>query len=87
MIKAFVPVNSTPYASEDGEKRRTWKIVPAQVMFALRIQGKRAHLAAPAPSAPVQAVHAPSEFTGMAETVKQFAELQSQALQKGKPKG
>ncbi|CAK0883140.1 unnamed protein product, partial [Prorocentrum cordatum] len=86
MIKASIPVNSTPYASEDGEKWRAWKIVPAQVVFALKIQGKRAQLAAPAPSAPVQVVHAPNEFTGMAEAVKQFAELQSQVLQKGKPK-
>ncbi|CAK0877738.1 unnamed protein product [Prorocentrum cordatum] len=39
------------------------------------------------PYATEQVAHNNKELSGMAEAVKQFAELQSQALQKGKPKG
>ncbi|CAK0835837.1 unnamed protein product [Prorocentrum cordatum] len=35
----------------------------------------------------IKVAHNNKELSGMAEAVKQFAELQSQALQKGKPKG
>ena len=87
MIKAAITVNALPYAGETDEKWKNWKVVPAQVAFALRVQAKCAQAAAPGPSVGVQPSQVPTEFAGMAEAVKQFAELQSQALQKGKPKG
>ncbi|CAK0874454.1 unnamed protein product [Prorocentrum cordatum] len=85
MIKGSMAINDVPYASEPDEKWKTWKVVPAQIAFALRVQAKCAQAALPAPTATFQP--ATESMTGMAEAVKQFAELQSQALQKGKPKG
>ncbi|CAK0822452.1 unnamed protein product [Prorocentrum cordatum] len=85
MVKGSMAINDVPYASEPGEKWKTWKVVAAQIAFALRAQAKCAQAALPAPTATFQP--ATESMTGMAEAVKQFAELQSQALQKGKPKG
>ncbi|CAK0884291.1 unnamed protein product [Prorocentrum cordatum] len=71
MIKAAIVVNDLPCAAEQDPAWKAWKVSPAQVVFALKVQTKCAQAAPPA---------------RMAEAVKQLAELQTQALQKGKPK-
>ncbi|CAK0843843.1 unnamed protein product [Prorocentrum cordatum] len=86
MIKAAIVVNDLPYAAEQGPAWKAWKVSPAQVVFALKVQTKCAQAAPPARSAP-EAGAGSSDVAGMAEAVKQLAELQTQALQKGKPKG
>ncbi|CAK0792765.1 unnamed protein product, partial [Prorocentrum cordatum] len=87
MIKASIPVHATPYATEQDDPWKSWKVSPAQIVLALKVQGARAKKASPGPSVPPEVAHNNKELSGMAEAVKQFAELQSQALQKGKPKG
>ncbi|CAK0877036.1 unnamed protein product [Prorocentrum cordatum] len=86
MIKAAIVVNDLPCAAEQDPAWKAWKVSPAQVVFALKVQTKRAQAAPPARSAP-EAGAGSSDVAGMAEAVKQLAELQTQALQKGKPKG
>ncbi|CAK0899346.1 unnamed protein product [Prorocentrum cordatum] len=86
MIKAAIVVNDLPYAAEQDPAWKAWKVSPAQVVFALKVQTKCAQAAPPARSAP-EAGAGSSDVAGMAEAVKQLAELQTQALQKGKPKG
>ncbi|CAK0902832.1 unnamed protein product [Prorocentrum cordatum] len=70
-----------------GDPWKSWKVSPAQIVLALKVQGACAKKASPGPSVPPEVAHNNKELSGMAEAVKQFAELQSQALQKGKPKG
>ena len=82
-----IKVHDVPYSSEGNEKWKTWKVVPAQIAFALRVQAKCAQGASPASGAPSRPATESKELVGMADAEKQFAELQSQALQKGKPKG
>ncbi|CAK0811933.1 unnamed protein product, partial [Prorocentrum cordatum] len=86
MIKASIPVHATPHATEQDDPWKSWKVSPAQIVLALNVQGARAKKASPGPSAPPEVAHNNKDLSGMAEAVKQFAELQSQALQKGKPK-
>ncbi|CAK0805789.1 unnamed protein product [Prorocentrum cordatum] len=84
-IKAAIVVNDLPCAAEQDPAWKAWKVSPAQVVFALKVQTKCAQAAPPARSAPEAG--AGSDVAGMAEAVKQLAELRTQALQKGKPKG
>ncbi|CAK0819878.1 unnamed protein product, partial [Prorocentrum cordatum] len=86
MIKAAIVVNDLPCAAEQDPAWKAWKASPAQVVFALKVQTKCAQAAPPARSAP-EACAGSSDVAGMAEAVKQLAELQTQVLQKGKPKG
>ena len=82
MITAAIPVNATPYATDQVDPWVGWKIMPAQIVFALKVQGACAKKAAPVPTATPETAKTSNEFAGMAEAVKQFAELQAQALQK-----
>ncbi|CAK0890008.1 unnamed protein product, partial [Prorocentrum cordatum] len=39
MIKASIPVHATPYASEQDDPWKSWKVSPAQIVSALKVQG------------------------------------------------
>ena len=87
MIVSTVKPFELPYDIE-GEKEpfKSWKVLPAQVTFALRIQGKCAKDTAAASGSAGGGVQQ-GDVAAVAGAIKQLADAQANIGQKSKPKG
>ena len=85
MIISNIKANEIPYASEQNGPWKDWKVSPAQVTFALRVQGKCQKQAGGC--GPGEAQGADPALSSVTGALKELAEAQTAVLNKGKPKG